>query len=126
MTRVSALLMGAALLAAPALGTGGSEQFRQGQATFAETCAMCHGENGRGGAGYANPIWGEGAQIAKFVTAERMFEYHRDLMPFDDPTRVSDEAKWAVTLFILANHGAVPADATLGPQNAASVAIPRR
>lgn len=34
--------------------------------------------------------------------------------------------KWAVTLFILANHGAVPADATLGPQNAASVAFPRR
>ena len=38
---------------------------------------MCHGENGRGGQGYANPIWGAGAQIKKFKNAQGLFEYHQ-------------------------------------------------
>jgi mono/diheme cytochrome c family protein len=55
--------LGALLLAAPVIAASPSEQFRAGQAAYAENCAACHGETGRGGPGYANPIWGPGAQI---------------------------------------------------------------
>lgn len=103
---------------------GGSEQVRRGRAVFAAACSACHGETGRGGVGYANPIWGDGARIAKYKHAGALFEYNQLLMPFDDPTRVGDEAKWAVTAYILAEHGALPRDGTLGPDNAASVVIP--
>lgn len=121
--RAPLLLLAAALSLAAGKAAASSEQFLRGQAAFAETCAQCHGATGRGGPGYANPIWGQGAQIAKYKTAAGLFEYNQLLMPFDDPTRVSDEAKWAVTLYILANHGAVPPASTLGPGNAASVPI---
>jgi mono/diheme cytochrome c family protein len=116
-------LITAALLALPTLAAAQSPQYQQGARTFAETCATCHGPTGRGGPAYANPIWGQGAQLAKYGTAQGLFEYHQLLMPFDDPTRISDAAKWAVTLYLLANHGAIGNDATLGPANAASVRI---
>jgi mono/diheme cytochrome c family protein len=111
------------LLAWPMFAAAQSPQYREGQKLFAETCAICHGPTGRGGPAYANPIWGQGAQIAKFGTAQGLFEYHQMLMPFDNPARVSDELKWAVTLYVLANHGAVGNDTTLGPQNAGTVRI---
>ena len=128
---LSTALGGAALLAVSALPSpsqppraqSGSKQFKQGRAVFAETCAMCHGDAGRGGPAYANPIWGPGAQITKYRTAQGLFEYHQMLMPFDDPSRVPDDAKWAVTLYVLANQGVLPADGTLGPQNAGTVQI---
>jgi mono/diheme cytochrome c family protein len=110
-------------LSPPLHAEAGSEQFRQGRAVFAEACAICHGETGQGGPGYANPIWGDRAQIAKYRTAQGLFEYHQMLMPFDDPMRLSDDAKWAVTLYVLANHGTMPRDATLDAQNAGSVQI---
>jgi S-disulfanyl-L-cysteine oxidoreductase SoxD len=122
--RSSTVFLAAALLAAPPAALAESAQLREGRAAYAENCAACHGPTGRGGSGYANPIWGAGAQIRKFRTAMGMWEYNRDLMPFDDPNRVSDELKWAVTLYILVNHGAAPAETTLGPQNARQVPIP--
>lgn len=122
MTRVVALA-GVALLATQRTTIADSDQFRAGETAYAQTCAACHGEAGRGGSGYANPIWGQGARIAKFRDAAGLFEYNQMLMPFDDPTRVSDELKWAVTLYLLAKHGAVSADGTLGPQNASGVPI---
>jgi mono/diheme cytochrome c family protein len=118
-TTLTALL----LLAAPTLAAAQSPQYREGEKLFAETCAICHGPTGRGGAAYANPIWGQGAQLSKYSTAQGLFEYHQMLMPFDNPTRVSDELKWAVTLYVLAQHGAMPNDATLGPQNAREIGI---
>jgi mono/diheme cytochrome c family protein len=122
-TILAALLLAAPTLAAPTLAAAQSPQYREGEKVFAETCSICHGANGRGGPAYANPIWGQGAQLAKFGTAQALFEYHQMLMPFDNPARISDPLKWAVTLYVLANHGAVPAETTLGPQNAGTVHI---
>lgn len=124
MTRSLALALSVALVAAvPVVASSPSPQFAAGRAAFAESCAACHGETGRGGPGYANPIWGQGAQLAKYRTAAGLFEYHQLMMPFDDPTRISDELKWALTLYVLANHGTLGQDAQLGPANAGAVAI---
>jgi mono/diheme cytochrome c family protein len=100
-----------------------SPQVAEGQRLYAENCAVCHGDDGRRGAGFQTPIWGERTQIAKFNNALGLFEYNQMMMPFDDPTRLSDEQKWAIIAYMLANHGAIPRDATLDAATAATVRI---
>lgn len=100
-----------------------SAQIAQGAALYAEHCSLCHGADGQRGAGFQTPIWGRGTQIAKFANAQGLFEYNQLLMPFDDPSKLTDEQKWAITAYILANHGALPRDQTLGPANAPSLAV---
>lgn len=126
------LVLGGALFAGAVLVTGArvvpdafaaSPQVERGRAVYAETCAVCHGKDGRGGAGFAIPIWGEGAQIRKFRHGAGLLEYNLMLMPFDDPTRVSDDDKLAVTAYILVRHGAMEEGATLSEGEAASIAI---
>ncbi|WP_439579789.1 c-type cytochrome [Elioraea sp.] len=116
---------GVAILAARGVpeALAASSQVERGRTVYAETCAVCHGEDGRGGAGYGNPIWGEGAQIRKFRHGAGLLEYNLMLMPFDDPTRVSDDDKLAVTAYILARHGALEQGASLSESNAAAIAI---
>jgi mono/diheme cytochrome c family protein len=121
---IAGLLLGAALLTAGNAKATDSEQFRKGQALFTEFCSLCHGENGRGGQGYANPIWGKGAQIRKFKTAQGLYEYHQLLMPFNDPTLLDEEQKMAVTAFVLVNHGAMGRGDTLAPAKATEITIP--
>jgi cytochrome c len=101
-----------------------SEQIKQGAALFQEYCIACHGENGQGGPGYANPIWGKGAKIKKFGNAQGLFEYHQLLMPFNDPSLLDDEQKWAVTAFLLVKHEVLKREETLEPSKAAQLAIP--
>ena len=100
-----------------------SPQVAEGQRLYAENCAACHGDDGRRGAGFQTPIWGERTQIAKFNNALGLFEYNQMMMPFDDPTRLSDEQKWAIIAYMLANHGAIPRNATLDAGTAATVRI---
>lgn len=44
-------------------------------------------------------------------------------MPFNDPSLMTDEQKWAVVAYVLANHGALKPSDTLVPANAPSIAI---
>lgn len=98
-------------------------QLERGRTVYAEACAVCHGADGRGGPGYGNPIWGEGAQIAKFGHAGELLLYTVMLMPFDDPTRISDEDKLAATAYVLHRHGVLAEGAELTVDNAKSVAL---
>lgn len=100
-----------------------ANQFEKGEKLYNENCAVCHGADGKGGQGYNTPIWGSGAQPSKFGSVQGLFEYIQLLMPFDDPTRVSDEEKWAILHFMLVSHGAMKADQTLDPTTAPSVKI---
>jgi len=90
---------------------------------YAEACAVCHGKDGGGGPGFANPIWGKGAQIAKFGHAAELLVYTVMLMPFDDPTRLSDEDKLAATAYVLHRHGVLGEEAELRQETAKSVVI---
>ena len=100
-----------------------SPQIAEGQRLYAENCAACHGDDGRRGAGFQTPIWGERTQIAKFDSALGLFEYNQMMMPFDDPARLTDEQKWAIVAYMLVNHGAIAHSATLDAGNAATVRI---
>jgi S-disulfanyl-L-cysteine oxidoreductase SoxD len=120
---IGCLLLGAAVLTGAAARANDSEQIRLGAELYKEHCAKCHGENGKGGPGYPHPMWGEGAQIRKFKTAQAMIEYNRLLMPFDNPGILTDEQILAVTAFVLANHGALGRSATLDAASAGKLAI---
>jgi len=114
-----------ALVASAATGQPAlSPQVAEGQRLYAENCAACHGDDGRRGAGFQTPIWGERTQIGKFNNALGLFEYNQMMMPFDDPTRLTDEQKWAIIAYMLANHGAIARDATLEVGAAATIRIP--
>lgn len=100
-----------------------SPQIAQGKALYGEFCAQCHGADGKRGEGYQTPIWGPGTLIAKFETAQGLFEYNQMLMPFNDPNLLNDEQKMAVVAYLLSNHGAIGPNDTLTPASAPSVAI---
>lgn len=100
-----------------------SAQIAEGQRLYAENCALCHGEDGRRGAGFQTPIWGERTQIRKFENAFGLFEYNQMMMPFDDPTRMTDAQKWAVIAYMLANHGTIERSATLDEASAPGIRI---
>jgi cytochrome c5 len=98
-------------------------QISDGAAVFYDTCAVCHGALGEGGAGYATPII-DTAALDKFRTGHRLFLYNRDMMPFNEPGSLPPETVWQVTAFLMAMNGWLDGlDAPLGPDNARDVAI---
>ncbi len=98
-------------------------QLDRGREIYAEYCTLCHGADGRRGQGFQTPIWGPQTQITKFQNALGLFEYNEVLMPFDGPDKIDEAAKWAVTLYLLVNHGAMQAGQSLSRANAAQIPI---
>jgi mono/diheme cytochrome c family protein len=111
-----------ALGAAPMAAAQDSSQVATGQQIYSQFCIVCHGPDGKRGEGFQTPIWGQGALIAKFRTAQGMIDYMQ-IMPFNDPTLIDDAQRLAVTAFVLANHGAIPRNGELTPQNASSIPV---
>jgi mono/diheme cytochrome c family protein len=85
----------------------------QGAQLYQQNCALCHGVNGRDASVFARPIWGPGHDIAKFANAKGLFEYLQMLMPFDDPAKVNDAGKTAITSYMLVRNGSMKASETL-------------
>lgn len=90
-----------------------SAQVVRGAALFQQHCAVCHGPRGRDATVFPRPIWGAGHDLAKFGSAKGLFEYLQLLMPFDDPAKLDDAAKTAVTAYMLMRNGDLPAAQTL-------------
>lgn len=117
------VLAAAILLGATYSSAARADQFPRGEALYQEHCSLCHGKDGRGGVGFKTPLWGQQTQIKKFDNAMAMFEYNQLLMPFQDPSKVTDEEKWAIMHFILVSNGTIPRNQVLGPDNAAKIQI---
>lgn len=102
---------------------GASPQVIQGGQLYKAHCVLCHGVNGRDAVTFPRPIWGQGHDIKKFQNARGLFEYLQMLMPFDDPAKVNDDGKTAITAYMLVRNGDLPPDATLplGGTTAASI-----
>jgi mono/diheme cytochrome c family protein len=119
---VTAVTLGAPALKR-AVAAQESKQVAEGRGHYVEACQLCHGEDGKRGAGFQTPIWGEGTMIAtKFGNAQSLIDYMQ-LMPFNDPTLLDDNQKIAVVAFMLAQHGAIKPTDTIDPAKAAGIAI---
>jgi len=99
--------------ALPAVPAESSAQIAGGAKLYQANCAACHGANGRDAVAFPRPIWGQGQDIKKFVTAKGLFDYLQMLMPFDDPNKINDQDKTAITVFMLFQNGNVPSSAIL-------------
>ena len=95
----------------------------QGKNLYTEFCQKCHGADGQKGEGTRTPIWGPDAPRDKFKTVQELFEYLQLLMPFDKPERVSDDQRWDIIAYMMAQHGIMQPSDTLDPAKAATIAI---
>jgi S-disulfanyl-L-cysteine oxidoreductase SoxD len=119
---------------------GGSSD--QGAAIFAEKCALCHGDGGKGGVFSAkgapaapalvedkkiNGIDESTTTIANYWPhATTLFDYIRRAMPWTEPRSLSNDEVYALTAYILAQNKLIDAKLTIDAQTLPKVQMPNR
>jgi S-disulfanyl-L-cysteine oxidoreductase SoxD len=120
-------------------GSGTSDQ---GAAVFADNCAACHGDGGRGattttsGAPAAPPVVSDIKRngiddttltIANYwPDATTLFDYIRRAMPWTSPRSLSDNDVYALTAYILAQNKLIDAKQVINAQTLPKVQMPNR
>ena len=120
----------------------GSGTSQQGATIFAEKCAACHGDGGRGavttksGAPAApalvtdkkrNGIDGATTTIANFWPyAPPLFDYIRRAMPWNAPRSLTDNEVYALTAYILAQNKLIDEKETIDARTLPQVKMPNR
>ncbi len=118
-------------------GTGlpkGSGTPAQGAAIFADKCALCHGDKGKG----ANaPALVDDRQISGISAANKtiknfwpysttIFDFIRRAMPIQTPRSLSDDEVYALTAYILAQNKLIGDDDTMNAETLPKVKMPNR
>jgi mono/diheme cytochrome c family protein len=107
----------------------------QGAVIYAEKCAACHGDNGKGGGPAAalvsdNVIAGISASqktIKNFWPyATTIFDFVRRAMPFQTPRSLTDDEVYALTAYILAENKLIGANDMMNAQTLPQVNMPNR
>jgi cytochrome c len=108
-------------------GTGlppGSGTPQQGSTIFAAKCAVCHGENGKGGSAAAvvggQPLT-SGIETPKTIAnfwpyATTLFDFTRRAMPWPRPRTLTNDEVYALTAFILAQNKIIGANDVMNAQ----------
>jgi cytochrome c len=120
-------------------GSGTSDQ---GAAIFADNCAACHGDGGRGastttsGAPAAPPVVSDVKRngiddttlsIANYWPyATTLFDYIRRAMPWMSPRTLTDDQVYALTAYILAQNKLIDAKQVINAQTLPKVQMPNR
>jgi mono/diheme cytochrome c family protein len=118
-------------------GTGlpkGSGTPAQGVPIFAEKCAACHGDNGKGGEAAALVSDRELAGISAAQKTIRnfwpysttIFDFIRRAMPAQMPHSLTDDEVYALTAYILAENKLIGANDTMDAQSLPKVKMPNR
>jgi S-disulfanyl-L-cysteine oxidoreductase SoxD len=119
-------------------GTGlpkGSGTSAQGAVIFAEKCAACHGDNGKGGGPAAalvddRPLAGISAAsktIRNFWPyATTVFDFIRRAMPFPSPRSLTDDEVYALTAYILAQNKLIGETEAMNAETLPKVKMPNR
>jgi S-disulfanyl-L-cysteine oxidoreductase SoxD len=118
-------------------GTGlpkGSGTPAQGAPIFAEKCAACHGDNGKGGEAAALVSDRELAGISAAQKTIRnfwpysttIFDFVRRAMPFQMPRSLTDDEVYALTAYILSENKLIGATDTMDAQTLPKVKMPNR
>src|SRR5262245_1647425 len=111
----------------------GSGTAAQGAAIYADKCAACHGENGKGGRNAAlvggAPIRNMGSvkTIANFWPyATTIFDFTRRAMPWQAPRTLSADEVYAVTAYLLAINKLIGDNDTMNAETLPKVQMPNR
>jgi mono/diheme cytochrome c family protein len=118
-------------------GTGlpkGSGTPAQGALIYAEKCAQCHGDNGKGGAAAALVSDRELAGINAAQKTIRnfwpysttIFDFIRRAMPFQMPRSLSDDEVYALTAYILAENKLIGGTDMMDAHTLPMVKMPNR
>jgi cytochrome c len=118
-------------------GTGlppGSGTPDQGSTIFAAKCAVCHGENGKGGSAAAvvggQPLT-SGIETPKTIAnfwpySTTLFDFTRRAMPRPRPRSLTNDAVDALTAVILAQNKIIGATDVMNAQTLPNVRMPNR
>ena len=111
----------------------GSGTPAQGARIYAQKCAMCHGEDGKGG--ISSPVVG-GAPLTSLDTpktianfwpyATTLFDFIRRSMPWQQPRSLTDEEVYALTAYILALNKLVGENEAMNAESLPKVRMPNR
>src|SRR5690348_3550454 len=117
-------------------GTGlppGSGTPAQGAPIFAQKCAMCHGENGKGG--IAAPVTNfapkasldGGKSIGNFWPyATTVFDFIRRAMPYNKPHSLTDQEVYALTAYVLRLNNLIGENDVIDAMTLPKVKMPNR
>lgn len=107
-----------------------------GKAVYEERCLRCHGEDGEGGDGLADPLVGGIGSLASAAPkktvgsywpyATTVFDYIRRAMPYDRPMSLSDSDVYAVTAYVLSLNGIIEDGAVMDAGTLPAVKMPNR
>jgi cytochrome c len=112
----------------------GSGTPEQGARVFAAKCAVCHGENGKGGTAAAlvggAPLT-SGIETTKTIAnfwpyATTLFDFTRRAMPWQQPRTLTSDEVYALTAYILALNKIVPENAVMNADTLPKVRMPNR
>jgi len=118
-------------------GTGlpkGSATPAQGAVIYADRCALCHGDNGKGGSAAALVSDREIAGISAsqktiknfWPYSTTIFDFVRRAMPFQTPRSLTDDEVYALTAYILAENKLIGANEMMNAQTLPKVKMPNR
>jgi S-disulfanyl-L-cysteine oxidoreductase SoxD len=119
-------------------GTGlppGSGTPAQGKVLFAANCAICHGDNGKGGIAEAlvadnpPPLNGPGSikSIGNFwPVSTTIFDFVRRAMPFTQPHSLSDDQVYALTAYLLNINKVIAESEVIDAMTLPQVKMPNR
>jgi mono/diheme cytochrome c family protein len=117
-------------------GTGlppGSGTPADGARIYTAKCAMCHGENGKGGTNARlvgnEPIKNMESEktIANFWPfATTLFDYIRRAMPWRQPRSLTNNEVYSLTAYILSLNKLIGENETMNAQTLAKVRMPNR
>jgi cytochrome c len=126
--------VGAWNLHAMADGSGlptGSGTAEQGKVLFAQKCALCHGEGGKGAT--AAPLVGnppiDGIDSPKTITnfwgySTTVFDYVRRAMPWVQPRSLTNDEVYAIVAYIFAENKLIGANDVMNAQTLPKVKMP--
>jgi S-disulfanyl-L-cysteine oxidoreductase SoxD len=104
-----------------------------GARVYAQKCAMCHGENGKGGRNAAVVGGGPLTSIEAVKTianfwpyATTVFDYIRRAMPWPQPKTLSNDEVYALTAYILALNKLIGENDPMNAETLPKVRMPNR
>ena len=111
----------------------GSGIAAEGAKIFAEKCALCHGDNGRGGravrliGGPPKASLDGGKTIANYWPyATTLFDFIRRAMPFNQPRSLTDHEVYSLVAYLLAENKLIGESDEINATTLPKVRMPNR